>query len=331
MLIVFTSDHVAMPLPEKHPFPRNKYALARQRVKGFAERYGVSMREAPAATDDELLRVHTADYIARVRGGLLSEREQREIGFPWSEGFVQRSLHSTGATLAAARGVFALRDRGVAAWGAHLAGGTHHAFADRGQGFCVFNDVAVAIRAVQAEGAFERAMVIDLDVHQGNGTAAIFADDPTVFTLSVHGAKNFPLRKETSDLDAPLADGTEDDEYLALVRATLDEAWRRFDPQVAFYIAGADPYVADRYGRMALTKDGLRERDRMVMADCRERGLPVVAAMGGGYARNIDDVAEIYATTIRVMAEHAPVPPPSARGGEVEAGTQDAPSPSPAP
>ena len=306
MLIVTTSDHVAMPLPEKHPFPRNKYALARERVAAMADRLGIVLREAPAATDEELLRVHTPDYVARVRGGLLTDREQREIGFPWSEGFVARSLHSTGATLAAARAVFANRSQRVGAWGAHLAGGTHHAFPDRGQGFCVFNDVAVAIRAMQAEGELERAIVIDLDVHQGNGTAAIFAEDPRVFTLSVHGAKNFPLRKETSDLDVTLDDGATDEDYLPLVRRALDEAWRRCDPQAVFYIAGADPYVTDRYGRMALTKQGLRERDRMVMDDCRDRGLPVVAAMGGGYARNVGDVAEIYATTIEVMAAHAP-------------------------
>jgi acetoin utilization deacetylase AcuC-like enzyme len=307
VLIVTTSDHVAMPLPEKHPFPRNKYALARERVAAISDERGIVLREAPAATDEELLRVHTADYVARVRGGLLTDREQREIGFPWSEGLVARSLHSTGATLAAARAVFAGLSTGAPVWGAHLAGGTHHAFADRGQGFCVFNDVAVAIRAMQAQGAFDRAIVIDLDVHQGNGTAAIFAEDPNVFTLSVHGAKNFPLRKETSDLDVTLDDGAGDDDYLPLVRGALDEAWRRFDPQAVFYIAGADPYVADRYGRMALTKRGLRERDRMVANDCRDRGLPLVAAMGGGYARNVDDVAEIYATTIEVLAEHAPM------------------------
>lgn len=310
MLFAYYSDHVAMPLPQKHAFPRNKYALARERVAAFAEELAIELRPAPAATDDELLRVHTADYVRRVRSGELTSQEQREIGFPWSEGFVERSITSTGATLAAGRAVFAARDHnhegGHAAWGVHLAGGTHHAFADRGQGFCVFNDVAVAVRNLRAEGRFTRALVLDLDVHQGNGTAAIFADDPGTFTVSLHGAKNFPRVKTTSDLDVPLPDACEDAEYLARLDETLPEVWRRFDPEAVFYVAGADPYCEDRYGRMKLTKAGLRERDERVAAACRERGLPVVAAMGGGYARDVDAVAEIYATTVEVLARYAP-------------------------
>jgi acetoin utilization deacetylase AcuC-like enzyme len=306
MLYAYYSDHVAMPLPEKHAFPRNKYALARERVAGFAAELAIELRPAPAATDAELLRVHTAEYLRRVRAGELTQQEQREIGFPWSEGFVERSLVSTGATLAAGRAVFAARDEGRAAWGVHLAGGTHHAFADRGQGFCVFNDMAVAVRNLRTEGRFERALVLDLDVHQGNGTAAIFADDPDTFTVSLHGAKNFPRVKTSSDLDAPLPDACEDAEYLERLDETLAEIWQRFTPEAVFYIAGADPYHADRYGRMKLTKEGLRERDRRVAAACRERGLPVVAAMGGGYARDVDAVAEIYATTVEVLALHAP-------------------------
>lgn len=306
MLYAYYSDHVAMPLPEKHAFPRNKYALARERVAGFAEELAIELRPAPAATDAELLRVHTAEYIRRVRAGELTQQEQREIGFPWSEGFVERSLVSTGATLAAGRAVFAARDEGRTAWGVHLAGGTHHAFADRGQGFCVFNDMAVAVRNLRAEGRFTRALVLDLDVHQGNGTAAIFAGDPDTFTVSLHGAKNFPRVKTTSDLDVPLPDACEDAEYLARLDETLAVVWRRFTPEAVFYIAGADPYREDRYGRMKLTKEGLRERDRRVAAACRERGLPVIAAMGGGYARDVDAVAEVYATTVEVLAQHAP-------------------------
>lgn len=305
MLFAFYSDHVAMPLPEKHPFPRSKYALARERVEAFAPELAVELRPAPAATDGELLRVHTADYVQRVRTGRLTDKEQREIGFPWSEGFVARSLHSTGATLAAGRAVFAARDEGRRAWGVHLAGGTHHAFADRGQGYCVFNDVAVAVRNLRAEGRFTRALVLDLDVHQGNGTAAIFAGDPDTFTVSLHGAKNFPRLKESSDLDTPLPDGCEDAEYLGRLDETLAEAWRRFDPEAVFYIAGADPYREDRYGRMKLSKEGLRARDERVAAECRERGLPVVAAMGGGYARDVDAVAEIYAATVEALARLA--------------------------
>lgn len=306
MLFVYYSDHVALPLPEKHAFPRNKYRLARGRIEQFAEELAIDLRPAPPATDAELLRVHTADYVRRVRGGELTEKEQREIGFPWSEGFVERSLHSTGATLAAGRAVYEARDRGVAAWGVHTAGGTHHAFADRGQGFCVFNDVAVAIRNLRAEGHFERALVLDLDVHQGNGTAAIFADDAATFTVSLHGGKNYPRIKEHSDLDVPLPDGCEDAEYLDRFEETLAETWRRFNPQVVFYIAGADPFEQDRYGRMKLTKEGLRRRDECVAIECRERGLPLITSMGGGYARNVDAVAELYASTVETLARLAP-------------------------
>ncbi|MEO1495954.1 MAG: histone deacetylase [Planctomycetota bacterium] len=294
---------MTLPLPEKHAFPRNKYRLARELVEAFPDELNVRLQPAPPATDEELLRVHTADYVRRVHAGELTAKEQREIGFPWSEGFVQRSLHSNGATIAAARAVFA----GDASWGIHLAGGTHHAFPDRGQGFCVFNDAAVAIRALQAAGAIERALVFDCDVHQGNGTAAIFAQDESVATVSLHGAKNYPRLKEPSDLDVPLPDGCEDDEYLTALDAALDETWRRFLPtDVVFYIAGADPYERDRYGRMKLTRAGLRERDERVLTACRERGLPVVGMMGGGYAREVDAVAAIYASVVETMARLAP-------------------------
>ncbi|QDT67232.1 Acetoin utilization protein AcuC [Planctomycetes bacterium MalM25] len=305
MLYAYYSDHVALPLPEKHAFPRNKYRLTRERIASFAGELAIDLRPAPAVTDEELLCVHTSEYVRRVRAGELSEKELREIGFPWSEGFVERSLHSTGATLAAGRAVYAARDRGARAWGVHLAGGTHHAFADRGQGFCVFNDVAVAVRNLRAEGHFERALVLDLDVHQGNGTAALFADDPATFTVSMHGAKNYPRLKETSDLDTPLPDKCGDAEYLVRLDETLTETWRRFDPEVVFYLAGADPYEHDRYGRMKLTMAGLRERDERVAAACKDRNLPVVAAMGGGYARDVKAIAAIYATTVEVLARHA--------------------------
>lgn len=306
MLFAYYSDHVALPLPEKHAFPRNKYRLARARIERFAEGVAVDLRPAPAATDAELLRVHTAEYVRRVRTGELSDKEQREIGFPWSEGLVERSLHSTGATLAAGRAVYEAQDRGVAAWGLHTAGGTHHAFADRGQGFCVFNDVAVALRNLRAETRFERALVLDLDVHQGNGTAAIFDEDAATFTVSLHGGKNYPRTKEQSDLDVPLPDGCEDAEYLDRLEETLAEVRRRFDPQVVFYIAGADPFEQDRYGRMKLTKEGLRRRDKRVATECRDRGLPLITSMGGGYARDVDVVAELYAGTVETLARLAP-------------------------
>ncbi len=297
MLPVYYSDFVELPLPEKHVFPRDKYRLARELVALSAAELAIELRPAPLATDEQLLRVHTADYVRRVHAGELTAEEQRAIGFPWSPGFVERSLRSTGATIAAAD--FAANEN---AWAAHLAGGTHHASADRGQGFCVFNDIAVAIRQMQ-QYYKHQFLVLDCDVHQGNGTAEIFAGDANVFTCSIHGAKNFPLKKAVSDLDLPLDDGCDDATYLPLLNATLAEIERRFTPTFVFYISGADPYVDDRYGRMALTKAGLVERDRRVFTWVRERALPLVTVMGGGYARNVGDIAEIYANTIMALAE----------------------------
>lgn len=304
MLNVFYSDDTQMLLPAKHPFPQQKYGLLRERVAQLAETLRIELAPAPAATRDELLRVHTAEYIAKVFEGDLTEQEQRAIGFPWSPQFVQRSLRSIGATLAAARSMFAGVNEGLT-WGAHLAGGTHHAFADRGQGFCVFNDVAVAIRALQDDGKIERALVIDCDVHQGNGTAKLFEGDATVFTFSIHGAKNFPLKKEVSDLDVPLTDGCEDEAYLELLTPAIEQAFAAGPFDAVFYISGADPYHEDRYGRMKLTKAGLRERDRLVLTRCRVEGLPTTIVMGGGYARDVQAVAEIYAGTIEEAARQA--------------------------
>ncbi|QDU91628.1 Histone deacetylase-like amidohydrolase [Pirellulimonas nuda] len=301
MLHAYYSDGHDLPLPPGHRFPQAKYRLLRRRVEVLAETMAVSLAPAPLATDAELLLVHTGDYVRRVRAGELSKQEQREIGFPWSPEFVTRALASTGATLAAARDA---ADRG--GWGVHLAGGTHHAFADRGQGFCVFNDITVAVRALRREGRLERAMIVDCDVHQGNGTAAIFADDPHTFTLSLHGAKNFPLRKEVSDLDVPLPDGCDDARYLAVLDRALDAALGRFTPEWAFYLSGADAYEADRYGRMKLTRAGLRQRDERVLRRFRDAGTPVVAAMGGGYAPDEQAIADIHAATIEVLARLAP-------------------------
>lgn len=310
MIAVFHSHTVEMPLPDKHAFPQTKYARLLERVQELADTTElpitirpvtirpVTIRPGPPVTEEHLLRVHTADYIDRVFRGALSEKEQREIGFPWSELFVQRSLHSTGSTLAAARHAVAQQSAGI-----HLAGGTHHAFADRGQGFCVFNDVAVAIRTLQAERLIERALVLDCDVHQGNGTARLFANDPSVYTFSIHGAKNFPLKKEQSDLDVPLPDACEDAEYLERLEEGLDKAFAanysdQMSPDIVFYISGADPYEHDKYGRMKLTKAGLRERDKSVFARLKQHKSPVTLAMGGGYARKVDDIADIYAATV---------------------------------
>ncbi len=269
-----------------------KYRLLRERVAA-AGLCDLSVPERASRT--QLLRVHAAAYVDRVLGGTLTRDEMRRIGFPWSPELAERSRRSVGGTLAAATAALA---EGVAA---NLAGGTHHAFADRGEGFCVFNDVAVAVRALQAEGRVRRVAVLDLDVHQGNGTAAIFADDPAVRTVSVHGRNNFPFRKERSDLDLELPDGCTDDTHLAAVARALDAALAS-SPELIFYVAGADAYEGDRLGRLSVSKEGLAKRDRLVFSACRRAGVPVAVVMSGGYGRDIRDTVEIHEATIRAAS-----------------------------
>jgi acetoin utilization deacetylase AcuC-like enzyme len=290
---LFYSDVFVLPLPAQHRFPMGKYLRLRERLRASREFEASELIVPPAATDAEIDRVHCPRYRHRVASGALDAREQRAIGFPWSPAMVERSRRSSGATLAAAREALT---RG---WSANLAGGTHHAFRDRGGGFCVFNDAAIVARAMQAEAGLQRIAVIDCDVHQGNGTAAIFAGDDSVFTFSIHGARNFPFAKETSDLDIELADGTGDDEYLWHLERGLDETLERARPQLAIYLAGADPYEDDRLGRLALTKRGLLARDEHVLRTLQARGIPVAIAMAGGYARNIEDSVEIHANTLQ--------------------------------
>jgi acetoin utilization deacetylase AcuC-like enzyme len=274
-----------------------KYRLLRQRLDAQAD---LELIEAPAATDGELALAHTPGYVCAVVEGALSAAQQREIGFPWSPAMVERSRRSVGATIAAAR---AALEHGVAA---NLAGGTHHASADKGAGYCVFNDVAVAARLMQVEWRRARrrslrVAVIDLDVHQGNGTAVIFRADPSVFTLSMHGAKNFPFRKERSDLDVELPDGCRDEPYMQALDQALAELWRRHEdvpPGLAFYVAGADPHEGDRLGRLKLTTAGLLERDRRVLAALRARRIPVAISMGGGYGHVIADTVDVQFGTI---------------------------------
>jgi len=286
-----------LPLPEGHKFPMAKYSGLRERVLVEGIVRSEDLHEAPAAALADLTLVHTPEYVDAVVAGTLPKDTQRRIGFPWSPQMVERSRRSVGATMAAAR---AALDEGVAA---NLAGGTHHSFADRGEGFCVFNDVAVAARALQRDGAARRRIaIIDLDVHQGNGTAAIFSGDATVFTFSMHGEKNFPFRKEKSDLDVPLADGTGDGEYLELLHAHLDLVLNRHQPDFVFYLAGADPYEGDRLGRLKLTIEGLRMRDELVFNSCHQRHLPVAVTMSGGYAADVDAIITIHANTIRTAA-----------------------------
>ncbi|SOE59652.1 Acetoin utilization deacetylase AcuC [Burkholderia sp. D7] len=295
----FYSDRFVLPLPAGHRFPMQKYYLLRERVQ--AELPEVKLDEAPVAADSELARIHVADYIERVATGALDAHEQREIGFPWSPEMVERARRSVGATIAACH---AARQDGFAV---NLAGGTHHSYASHGAGFCVFNDAAVAARAVQAE-ALQRGerppyiAIVDLDVHQGNGTAAIFRDDPSVFTLSLHGTSNYPFSKEISDLDIALPDGCGDDAYAEALSEALSTMFERFEPAMLIYLAGADPHVDDRLGRLALSIDGLARRDSLVFSAAAARDLPVAITMAGGYGRDIDVTVDIHLQTIQLAA-----------------------------
>jgi acetoin utilization deacetylase AcuC-like enzyme len=295
-LKVFYSDHFVLPLPQGHRFPMVKYSMLRERVAEAGLCEPGEMRVPRPVSDEEILRSHERSYLRRVVEGTLSQREMRRIGFPWSERMVERSRRASGGTLGAC--LAALED-GLAA---NLAGGTHHAFADRGEGYCVFNDSAIAARAVQADGLIERVAVLDTDVHQGNGTAAILRGDPSVFTFSIHGARNFPFRKEASDLDIPLPDGADDEEFLGALEDGLEEALAASKAGLAIYLAGADPYVDDRLGRLSVSKEGLAERDRLVLGACRERGIPVVVTMAGGYARKVEDTVDIHFRSIERAA-----------------------------
>lgn len=270
-----------------------KYRMLRERLAATSAFDAADFLIPQAANDIELTRAHCPDYVRRASTGALSKDEQRLIGFPWSEAMVERSRRSSGATLGACR--LALRD-GVAA---NLAGGTHHAFRDRGEGFSVFNDAAVSARAMQAERLVQRVLVVDLDVHQGNGTASIFADDDSVFTFSMHGAKNYPFRREhASDLDIDLPDGTSDEDYLALLAQHLPEVIAQAQPDLAIYLAGADPYEGDRLGRLKLSKSGLNARDEYVFTMLKRQRIPVAVAMAGGYAHVIEDTVDIHFNTI---------------------------------
>lgn len=295
---LFYTDHFVLPLPEGHRFPMGKYALLRARLVDEGVVDPSQLFVPAAASREQLLRVHDAAYVERVFTGTLADQEVRRIGFPWSSEMVERSRRSVGATVEAAH---AALDDGVAV---NLAGGTHHSFADAGEGFCVFNDAAVAIRDLQAAGRIRRAVVIDTDVHQGNGTASIFAGDASVFTFSIHGQKNFPLRKTKSDLDIALKDGMGDGAYLDALSRGLRFALGRAKAEFAVFVSGADPYRGDRLGRLSLSKEGLRLRDEMVMEACRTTGLPVAVTMAGGYSPALDDIVDIHVQTIDVAQRY---------------------------
>jgi len=292
----FYCDHFVLPLPEGHRFPMEKYRLLRERL--LAEKIIVpnDLIEPAAVTEDDLRRAHDPRYVQRVLLGQLTDDEIRRLGFPWSPALVERSRRSSGGTLAACRTAL------VDGFAANLAGGTHHAGYDFAEGFCIFNDSAVAIRALQAEELVRRVLIVDCDVHQGNGTADIFRDDVSVYTFSIHGEKNFPIRKVPSRLDVGLDDGTGDEEYLIALEKALEQAISEAAAEMVIYLAGADPYEGDRLGRLKLTKAGLLARDRMVFDKCQDSQLPVAITMAGGYAPNKEDIAEIQSNTIREAA-----------------------------
>ena len=299
----FYSIQFVLPLPPGHRFPMGKYARLRDRLA--AERPEVTLAQAELASDADLALAHTPAYIAAVAQGTLEARAQREIGFPWSEAMVERSRRSVGASVQAAR---VAQHEGVAA---NIAGGTHHASAAAGSGYCVFNDVAVAARRLQrdlmaAQGLARppRVAVIDLDVHQGNGTASIFAGDDSVFTLSIHGEKNFPFRKVAGDLDVGLPDGTGDAAYLDALDLALVELDSRFRPDAVFYLAGADPHEGDRLGRLKLTYDGLIARDLRVFDWAWRRRLPLALSMGGGYGHDIGTTVQVQINTFGVALQY---------------------------
>ncbi|MEZ4586906.1 MAG: histone deacetylase [Gemmatimonadales bacterium] len=295
----WSSARWSIPLPEGHRFPMGKYRLVRDGVLAAGLLADGAIDEPDRVPIDWLTLVHSSAYIGAVIDGALEPAAERRLGFPWRPEVPERSLRTVQGTVEAASDAL---ERGA---GLNLAGGTHHAFRDHGEGYCVFNDIAVAIRGLQRAGRIERVAVVDLDVHQGNGTARIFEGDPDVFTFSMHGLRNYPFRKERSRLDVALEDGTDDATYLGLVDAHLDDVLAEARPDLVFYIAGADPYRGDRLGRLGLSVEGLRARDRKVIDACAARGLPLAVVLGGGYADDLTDLVTIHGNTVReLVARH---------------------------
>lgn len=283
-------DHHVLELPAGHKFPTQKYRLLREELSADVR---ITFEPAPLVTRDSVALVHDVVYVDAILTGEIDPRVMRRIGFPWSPSLVRRTLASVGGTIAAAR------DALDAGWGGNLAGGTHHAFRSEGAGFCVFNDIAIAISVLRDEGLLERAAVVDLDVHQGDGTATIFADDPQVFTLSIHGRDNFPFRKQTSDMDVALPDNAADEEYLQELHNALPRAFEH-QPDLVFYQSGVDALASDRLGRLQVSEAALRERDRVVFDECQRRGVPCAITLGGGYSDPISHTVQAHANTFRM-------------------------------
>lgn len=298
---LYYTDEFVLPLPPEHRFPMQKYALLRQRIQSDPRFNPHELVRPPAATDEQLLRVHTLPYIQRVTSGSMSPREIRSLGFPWSPQLIERSRRSSGATISAC---YSALQEGCAI---NLAGGTHHAYADRAEGFCIFNDSVVAARELQANHRANSVLIIDCDVHQGNGTAALVRNDPSIYAFSIHSERNYPQPKEVSDLDIGLPDETGDTEYLSALRYGLETAFRESVPDLAIFLAGADPYQGDRLGRLSLTLAGLAARDRAVLDACRERSVPVAISMAGGYCPDIQQIVDCHFQTVAIAAELFPV------------------------
>ena len=294
---VFYTPHYYADIGEGHVFPIRKFEMVRDRLVEEGTLKLTDLWQPEPASVQDVLLVHTGDYVTRLCDGNLTAAELRRLGLPWSKALVRRSFYAVGGTIAAARSSM---EEGVAS---NLAGGTHHSFADHGEGFCVLNDVAVAIHVLRRERLIRRVAIIDCDVHQGNGTATIFADDPEVFTFSIHGAKNYPLVKARSTLDIELPDNTSDEAYLQVLANHLPKVFRH-NPEIVFYLAGADPYIGDKLGRLALSFDGLLHRDEMVLNECYEREVPVVTVMSGGYGQNISDTVTFTATPSESLADY---------------------------
>jgi len=291
---VFYTPRYYAEIGEGHIFPIRKFELVRDRLLAEGTLQPTEIVEPSPASREDVLLVHTADYVSRLCDGRLTPKEIRRLGLPWSESLVRRSFYAVGGTLAATDAALAQ------GYSSNLAGGTHHSFAERGEGFCVLNDVAIAIRATRARKAIRRAAIVDCDVHQGNGTATIFAGDNETFTFSMHGANNYPLFKAQSTLDVELPDGTQDDDYLECLARHLPAVFAH-DPEIVFYLAGADPFAKDKLGRLALSIEGLRERDAYVLRECYHREIPIVTVMSGGYGKDVNDTVEIHCNTIRMV------------------------------
>lgn len=293
---VFYTPRYYADIGHGHVFPIRKFELVRDRLLDEGTLQPAEIVEPSPARVEDVLLVHTEDYVSRLCNGQLTQKEIRRLGLPWSESLVRRSFYATGGTIAAAHTAL------ECGYSSNLAGGTHHSFADRGEGFCVLNDVAIAIRSLRVRKVVQRAAIVDCDVHQGNGTASIFAGDPATFTFSMHGANNYPLFKAQSTLDIELPDGTSDDAYLESLAQHLPRVFTH-QPEIVFYLAGADPYSGDKLGRLQVSIDGLRERDAYVVRECYEREVPVVTVMSGGYGKDINDTIEIHCNTIRMVKE----------------------------